>query len=483
MGTRINHRKNPSLAVSLLPITLLLAVIVYIIVTKGADAAQSVSHYVLFGAAVLTAFISKVFYKRKWQYLFLGLRKSAKQILPAVPILILIGTVSATWMMSGAVPVMIDYGLRVLNPHLFLFITCAVCSIVSVMSGSSWTTIATIGVAFMGIGTVFGYAPGWVAGAIISGAYFGDKVSPLSDTTVLASSSCGVDLFKHIKYMMITTVPAMVLALVTFTIAGYVTPVNDVSESIEIVEYLQATYNITPWALAIPVITCIMIAFKVKTNITLITSTVLGLAGMYVFQPQIVESVFGGSLSGIYDNFLVACDVLFTSTEIETGNEVLNGLVATGGVEGMLPTVYLVICAMCFGGMMLGSGMLSTITHVFTRHLKSTFSIVNATVGTGLFFNSCTGDQYLSIILDGNVYKKLYKKNGLEARLLSRSVEDSISVTSVLIPWNSCGVTQSTVLGVATLTYLPYCVFNYMSPIMSVIVAALGYKIIRRRVR
>ena len=483
MGTRINHRKNPSLAVSLLPITLLLAVIVYIIVTKGADAAQSVSHYVLFGAAVLTAFISKVFYKRKWQYLFLGLRKSAKQILPAVPILILIGTVSATWMMSGAVPVMIDYGLRVLNPHLFLFITCAVCSIVSVMSGSSWTTIATIGVAFMGIGTVFGYAPGWVAGAIISGAYFGDKVSPLSDTTVLASSSCGVDLFKHIKYMMITTVPAMVLALVTFTIAGYVTPVNDVSESIEIVEYLQATYNITPWALAIPVITCIMIAFKVKTNITLITSTVLGLAGMYVFQPQIVESVFGGSLSGIYDNFLVACDVLFTSTEIETGNEVLNGLVATGGVEGMLPTVYLVICAMCFGGMMLGSGMLSTITHVFTRHLKSTFSIVNATVGTGLFFNSCTGDQYLSIILDGNVYKKLYKKNGLEARLLSRSVEDSISVTSVLIPWNSCGVTQSTVLGVATLTYLPYCVFNYMSPIMSVLVAALGYKIIRRRVR
>lgn len=461
----------------------MLAVIIYIIVTKGADAAQGVSHYILLGTAIFTALLSRLIYKRKILYLIIGLRKSAKQILPAIPILVLIGTVSATWMMSGAVPAMIDYGLQILNPQLFLLIACTVCALISVMSGSSWTTIATIGVAFMGIGTVFGYAPGWVAGAIISGAYFGDKVSPLSDTTVLASSSCGVDLFKHIKYMMITTVPSMTIALLVFVIAGCVTDVNDVSESLEIVNDLNATYNITPWTLSIPVITCIMIGFRVKTILTLVISTALGLIGMFVFQPDIVTSIYGGDVSDFIAYFYVSCDVLFTSTEIETGNDMLNSLVATSGVEGMMATIYLVLCAMCFGGMMLGSGMLSTITHAITKHLKTVSSIVNATVGTGLLFNSFTGDQYLSIILDANVYKKLYKRNGLEARLLSRSVEDSVSVTSVLIPWNSCGVTQSTVLGVPTLTYLPYCVFNYLSPIMSMIIAGLGYKIVKRRVR
>ena len=483
MGNSGISRRNPPLFASLLPIILLLAVIVYIIVTRGADVAQSVSHYVLFGVAVFTALLSRLFYKRKIKYLAIGLRKSAKQILPAIPILILIGTVSATWMMSGAVPAMIDYGLQILNPRLFLLITCVVCAIISVMSGSSWTTIATIGVAFMGIGTVFGYAPGWVAGAIISGAYFGDKVSPLSDTTVLASSSCEVDLFKHIRYMMITTVPSMIIALLVFLIFGFISDVNDVSESLEIVKDLNATYNITPWSLSIPVITCVLIGFRVKTLLTLILSTVLGLLGMFIFQPEIASSIYGGEVAGLYSYFYVSCDVLFTSTEIETGNEMLNSLVATSGVEGMMSTIYLVICAMCFGGMMLGSGMLSTITHAVTNRLRTVSSIVNATVGSGLMFNSFTGDQYLSIILDANVYKKLYKRNGLESRLLSRSVEDSVSVTSVLIPWNSCGVTQSTVLGVPTLTYLPYCIFNYLSPIMSMIIARLGYKIVRRRVR
>ena len=204
---------------------------------------------------------------------------------------------------------------------------------------------------------------------------------------------------------------------------------------------------------------------------------------MFIFQPEIASSIYGGEVAGLYSYFYVSCDVLFTSTEIETGNEMLNSLVATSGVAGMMSTIYLVICAMCFGGMMLGSGMLSTITHAVTNRLRTVSSIVNATVGSGLMFNSFTGDQYLSIILDANVYKKLYKRNGLESRLLSRSVEDSVSVTSVLIPWNSCGVTQSTVLGVPTLTYLPYCIFNYLSPIMSMIIARLGYKIVRRRVR
>ena len=454
----------PSLTVSLIPVGALLAMIVGVIIFRGAETAQAISHYILLGAAVVTALIAAIGYKCTWNRLWLGLRKSAKQILPAVPILIFIATVSATWMMSGVVPTLIDYGLEILKPDLFLFLACAICSVISVLSGSSWTTIATIGVAFMGIGTVMGYSPGWIAGAIISGAYFGDKVSPLSDTTVLASSSCGVDLFTHIRYMMFTTIPSMTIALTVFLVSGLIADTGNASQSNDIIIHLQSTFNITPWVLMIPVITCILIMAKVKTVVTLGISTALGIAGIFIFQPQLASAI---NSNGV----LATLEILLTSTTIATGDEMLDSLVATGGIEGMMPTIYLVLCAMTFGGMMIGSGMISTITRSFTRRLHSINSIVGATVGSGLFFNSCTGDQYLSIILGGNVYKNLYRRNGLDAKLLSRTLEDSVSVTSVLIPWNSCGVTQSTVLGVATLTYLPYCVFNYISPLMSLFAA------------
>lgn len=393
--------------------------------------------------------------------------------MPAIPVLLSIATVSASWMMSGVVPTLIVYGLEILNPMLFLFLTCSICAIVSVLSGTSWTTIATIGVAFIGIGSVMGYEPGWIAGAIISGAYFGDKVSPLSDSTVLASTSCGVEMFTHIKYMMITTVPSMTISLLVFLAYGLFSSPQPMIEQHDIIVHLQSTFNISPWPLLIPLITCTLIIFRVKPLMTLIISTSLGIIGMFIFQPQIVASIDN-------NGFLAVIKVLFTSTSIDTGDEMLNSLVATGGMEGMMPTIYLVLCAMTFGGMLLGSGMIAAITKAFTRRLHSIRSIVTATVGSGLFFNACTGDQYLSIILGGNVYKKLYRDNGLETRLLSRTLEDSVSVTSVLIPWNSCGVTQATVLGVATLTYLPYCIFNYLSPIMSIIVAYIGYKIVRQ---
>ena len=464
-------KKLPSLWVSLLPVMSLLLAIVIIIIKSGAETAQAVSHYILLGAAVLTTFMAKLFYCCPWRQLWHGLKQSASQILPAIPVLALIGTVSASWMMGGVVPVLIDYGIEIINPSLFLFLACVVCSVVSVISGSSWTTIATIGVAFMGIGTVMGYEPGWIAGAIISGAYFGDKVSPLSDTTVLASSTCGVDLFAHIKYLMITTVPSMVIALGVFFVAGMVQSETQLVKSHEIVTYLHSSFNLTPWVLIVPLVTCALIVKRVNTFVTLGVSSILGIVSMFVFQPKVVAS--------LGDNWLMtSLDVMLTETNLETGNELLNTLVATGGVEGMMPTIYLVLCAMIFGGMMLGSGMIASITRSFTRRLQSTVSVVSATVGSGLFFNSCTGDQYLSIILGGNVFKNIYERNGIDPRVLSRAIEDSVSVTSVLYPWNSCGVTQSTVLGVATLTYLPYCVFNYVSPVMSIIVAWLGYRIL-----
>jgi NhaC family Na+:H+ antiporter len=470
----------PSLGWSLVPITALLLTIVGVIIVKDADAAQAIGPYILLGAALLTVAIAIAVYRCPLTRLWMGLRKSASQILPAIPILVFIATVSATWMMSGVVPALIDYGLQLLSPQLFLFLACAICSAISVISGSSWTTIATIGVALMGIGQVLGFSDGWIAGAIISGAYFGDKMSPLSDTTVLASSSCGVDLFAHIRYMFVTTIPSMTIALIVYFIVGQLTPTAVLSHSIEITEHLHASFNITPWVLLIPLITCVLILLRLKTVFTLALSTLLGLAGMFVFQPQVVTALGGGS--SLSSDISVAMGVLFTETSIDTGSDMLNSLVSTGGVEGMLSTIYLVLCSMIFGGMMIGSGMIATITRSFTRRLHSIGSIVGATVGSGLFFNACTADQYLSLILGGNVYKNIYKRNGLNPRLLSRSLEDSISVTSVLIPWNSCGVTQSTVLGVATIVYLPYCLFNWLSPLMTLLVAWLCNRYFRKAV-
>lgn len=464
------------LAVALIPVIFLLVTLLLIIGYKGAGAVNTWSAPVLLSAAAIAVTVSMLFYGRRLRVIGMGLRKSIRQILPSFPVLVLIGAVSSTWMLSGTVPLLIDYGLAVMSPRLFLFITCATCSVISVLTGSSWTTIATIGVAFMGIGTVLGYDEGWIAGAIISGAYFGDKVSPLSDTTVLASSSSGVGLFTHIRYLMITSVPAMSIALLVFALAGVFTECHPVAGSSEIVDYLAATFNLTPWLLIVPAITAVLIALRLNTCIILTVSSLTGLIATFLFQPGIVGSIVsGGGMSAPGAAFRM----LVTDTSVITGSELLDSLVSTGGMMGMLPTVMLVAAAMVFGGAMIGSGMLSCITAAFTKRLKTPRSIVGATVGSGLFLNSCTADQYLSIIIGGNIYKNIYRRNRLEGRLLSRSLEDSVSVTSVLIPWNSCGVTHSAVLGVSTLTYLPFCVFNILSPLMSMAMVWLNFRIHR----
>lgn len=412
------------------------------------------------------------------QRLLSGLKRSSAQILPAIPLLLLIAMISSTWLLSGVVPTLIDCGIHMLNPTMFLVITCVVCAVVSVLTGSSWSTIATIGVAFIGIGKIMGYSEGWIAGAIISGAYFGDKVSPLSDTTVIASSSCGVDLFDHIRYLMLTAVPAMVVALVVFALVGIVSsPAEFQSSSTEILTALHAHFNITPWTLLIPLVVILLIVLRVKTLYVLAAGTLFGIAGIFIFQPGILSAVTGETLSSFTDNFLATLRILWTETSLHTGNPTLDDLVSTGGITGMLPTILLVSCAMLFGAAMIGTGMLAVIAEAFTRRLSRRSSIVGATVGSGLFLNACSADQYLSIIIGGNMYRDVYNRYSLQPRLLSRTLEDSISVTSVLIPWNSCGVTQSTVLGVATFTYLPFCIFNIMSPLMSLIMGWTGFRI------
>lgn len=449
----------------MIPVAVLLLSLIGIIIVKGADAVSAYGPWILLGSAAIAGGLAWIGGVATRRGLKVGFVRSAIQIMPAIPILICIAMVATTWMLSGVVPTLIAYGLDILSPRLFLVITCAVCAVISVMTGSSWTTIATIGVAFIGIGEVMGFSDPWIAGAIISGAYFGDKVSPLSDTTVVASSTAGVDLFEHIRYLMFTTVPAMAIALLVFFAVGYFSPVSTPGSSSPILGALHATFIISPWTLLIPLATLALIILRVPTLIVLFLAALFGGVGVFVFQPQLDLEMPGALLS------------LWSGSALPTGNEALDSLVETGGILGMLPTIFLVMSAMVFGSVTIGTGMLAKLTDAFTARLRKRTSIVSATVASGLAMNCATADQYLSLIITGNMYRTLYRRNGLEARLLSRSMEDSISVTSVLIPWNSCGVTQATVLGVSTLAYFPCCIFNIMTPLMSILVARLGFKI------
>ena len=478
--------ERPSWQVSPIPFILLIAALGLVIKVFGTDALAGASQVaLLFGAGVVVA-ISLIFYKIPWKVFEDSILDNITAVGTSILILLLIGAVSGSWMISGVVPTMIYYGMKVIFPEIFLFATCVICALIAVMTGSSWTTIATVGVALVGIGTAQGYEPGWIAGAIISGAYFGDKVSPLSDTTVLASSSAGTPLFTHIRFMMVTTVPSFIITLIIFLIVSLLHDVPSAAQVADISNGLKVTFNITPWLLLVPVITALLIVKKVSAIVTLFIAAVIAGITALIFQPHIIDAVANGIApdASADISFLEGFKGLFISyygnTAIDTGNAALNDLVATRGMTGMLGTVFLIIAAGTFGGTLVGSGMLQSLTEMLTRFIRRRVAMVASTVGTGIFANMITGDQYLSIILTSRLYKDLYETRGYESKLLSRSVEDSATVVSVLIPWNSCGMTQATVLKVATLEYLPYCFFNILSPLMSVFIATIGYKIVRK---
>lgn len=474
-----NPTKIPSPLLSLVPILVLVTLLFVTIRTFGSDALSGGSQIVLMTATAVCCLIAMAYCKVRWKVIELAMINNISGVGTAIIILLIIGALSGSWMISGVVPTLIYYGMQIIHPSFFLASTCIICAIVSVMTGSSWTTIATIGIALLGIGQAQGFEDGWIAGAIISGAYFGDKISPLSDTTILASSVTDTPLFKHIRYMLITTVPSILITLIIFTVAGFT---HEATATDQIAMYsasLKETFNISLWLLIVPVATGILIAKRVPSIITLFTSTAL--AGLFalIFQPHLLQEISGLPVQNIQSGFKGLVMTLYGSTQIQTGNPELNDLVATRGMGGMMNTIWLILCAMCFGGAMAASGMLGSITSVFVRFMKRTVGLVASTVASGLFLNICTADQYISIILTGNMFRDIYKKKGYESRLLSRTTEDSVTVTSVLIPWNTCGMTQATILGVATFTYLPYCFFNLISPLMSITVAAIGYKIKR----
>ena len=467
---------------SFIPFLVLIVLITCCVTVFGnatLDGASQVSLMVASAVSVLVGHFSK---RLKWENLEKEVTDKIASCTPAIIILLLIGAIGGTWMVSGIVPTMIYYGMQIIRPEVFLVSSSLLCALVSLMIGSSWTTVATIGLALMGIGKAHGFDDGWIAGSIITGAYFGDKLSPLSDTTVLASSVSGTPLFTHIRYMLYTTVPTFCISLAIFLIAGFTMDVSSHGSVNEFMEGLQHTFVISPWLLIVPVLTGVMISRRWPSMVVLFLAILLAVVVALLVQSDLVAAISSQSTGLLYiDMYEGMMRICYGSTDIETGNAVLNELVHTSGMSGMMPTIWLIICAQTFGGALTATGQLQDLMRLVLRFAKGAASLVASTVGTAIFCNIATADQYLSIMLSSSMFKDTFQKLGYEPRLLSRSCEDGATVTSVLVPWNTCGLTQSTVLGVATLTYLPYCFFNYLSPLMSIFIASIGWRIFRRK--
>ena len=463
---------KPHPLVSVLPLAVLIALIVLVVKLFPDDALAGASQVALMIATAVCVALSMTIYKMKWNIFEEMIKKTVGDAGVSILILLLIGMMSATWMISGVVPTLIYYGVQIMSPTFFLPCACIISSIISVMTGTSWTTIATIGIALMGIGDALGIPAPYTAGAIISGAYFGDKLSPMSDTTVLASSIAGADLFSHIRYMLYTTIPSILLSLVLYLIIGLCYD----SKPVDVSQYLTGLshgFNISLLTMLVPAFTGWLIYRKTPSLITLLLSALSACICALILQPEVLVKIAGESgitAKNLFEGIMTTC-----YTQVDCGMDSINDLVATRGMAGMLNTIWLILCAMCFGSCMVASGMLHAITHILLKSIHSTVSLVCSTVTSGVLLNLVMGDQFLSIIMNASIYKDEYAERGYRPELLSRSTEDSATVTSVLVPWTACGMTQSTVLGIPTLVYLPFCFFNIISPLMSCLVAILGF--------
>ena len=478
----MEHKGSGKIIIALIPVIVLVALLALDISIFGSDAILGPSQVSLLFATGICVWLSMWLYKTPWSTFEDAIRSNVGDVTNAIVILLLIGALSGAWTVSGIVPTFIYYGLKIISPKVFLLSACALCALVSVMVGSSWTTIATIGVALMGIGKAEGFSDGLIAGAIISGAYFGDKISPLSDTTVMASSINRVPLFSHIRYLMVTTVPSITITLIVFTVLGLSRAGAPAAQVEEYAQALDRTFNLSPWLMVVPLVTAWLIVRKRPALIVLAISTVLASLFAVIFQPGLVagigEKLVEGSRAKVF--FAGSMEAIYNTVTLSTGSAEVDALVSTRGMLGMLNTIYLIICGMCFGGCMRASGMLREISRLILPLARRRFGLVSSTVLSGTMLNGIVSDQYLSIILTSDIFRDTFDKEGYERRLLSRSVEDSATVTSPLFPWSSCGMTQSTILHVPTIAYLPYCFFNWISPLMSIAIAALGYKIFRK---
>jgi len=471
-------KREAGLILALLPI-LVLIVLLTSNVFLFDDTLSGANQIALLLAAALAGIIAKRLGVR-WSNILEKIVNTIGTAIPSILILLLIGSLAGTWMISGVVPVMIYYGLDIISPKLFLFTAVVVAAIVSVATGSSWSTIATIGVALLGIGKALGINEAVIAGAIISGAYFGDKISPLSDTTNLAPAMAGTDLFTHIRYMMYTTTPSLLITLIIFLCIGFNSDFAGSSGNIETVKSaIERTFNTSPFLLLVPLILLTIIILKLPPLPSLLAGTLLGGVFAIIFQPEIIREVAGISDNYIKASYISVMQSMFGDVSLITPNKNVNELLSTFGMRGMLDTVWLIVSAMVFGGVMESAGLLRRITQPIIKYAKNTGGLVASTVGTCLFFNTTASDQYIAIVVPGRMYRKTFEEKGLKPEVLSRTLEDSGTMTSVLIPWNTCGATQSRVLGVATADYIPYTFFNLISPVMTIIFAYFNIKIRR----
>ena len=472
-------KRAPSLLFALLPIFLLIGLLAINVMLYGGDSSYGPNQIALMLTAAFAGILSlRLGYN--WEEILDGIVKSISSAMSALLILLMIGALSGTWLISGIIPAMIYYGLEVLNPTIFLFAACVVSAIVSLATGSSWSTSATVGIAFIGIGQAMGIHEGVVAGAVISGAYFGDKMSPMSDTTNLAPAMAGTDLFTHIRYMALTTGPSIGITLLIFLVWGFtLTTTADIEQVQNVQDAITSKFNVSIWLFLVPASVVFLIIKKMPALPALFIGTLLGGLAALIGQSHLINEISGISDNALSSGYAAIVKAMFTKVSMITGNGMVDDLLSSKGMEGMLNTIWLIISAMIFGGVMECSGMLKTLAHSIIKLANSTGSLIASTAATCITFNVTASDQYIAIVVPGRMFASTFKERGLAPENLSRTLEDSGTVTSVLIPWNTCGAYQSGVLGVSTLTYLPYCFFNIISPLMTIFFAYMNIKISR----
>ncbi|MGK0422501.1 MAG: NhaC family Na+:H+ antiporter [Polaribacter sp.] len=468
---KIKENKELNLFESLIPVVILMCLLAYNIffVEDQEWFGAYTNQYILLLGGVVAAVVG--FYNKvTFSTMIAEVWENWKSVFVPIMILFLVGALAGTWLVSGIIPAMVYYGLQVLSPEIFLPASVIIAAIISIATGSSWTTSATVGIALVGIGSALGIPTGMIAGAVISGAYFGDKMSPLSDTTNLAPAMAGTDLFTHIKYMAYTTVPTIIVTLIVFAILSGTIDTTGSADISNLLASIDNTFYITPWLFLVPGIVIAMILMKTKPLIALGIGVVLAAVFAFIFQGDVL-----GNLSD--SKFQSVLNAILTDTNIETDDEKLSELFSSGGIVGMLWTILLIICAMVFGGIMDAIGALAKITKSLLAVASSVFGLFASTVISCLGLNAIASDQYLAIVIPGKMFKKAFEDKGLAPENLSRTLEDSGTVTSVLIPWNTCGAYQSGVLGVSVSDYFVYAVFNYLSPFTTLLFAALHIKI------
>lgn len=469
-----NH-PTAQLLLALTPLVVLMLLLWFNVGEVYGDDALSGSNQVILMLAAFVAAVIGVFNGSSVEAVFAKIKTNIHDTTQAIFILILIGGLAGTWLLGGVVPAMIYYGLDLINVQFFLPTAVIISALISLSTGSSWSTTATVGIALMGIGQTIGIPAPVVAGAVISGAYFGDKLSPLSDTTNLAPAMAGTDLFTHIRYMLYTTVPSLIIALILFTVLGlgYKDGALDAAEVAEVQSLLSAQFNITPWLFLVPAIVILLISRKIDALVAISVGIFSGLAAALVFQQPLLQDL-GTGAHPIYE---IAMRSIYGSIAVPSEHPILSDLLSTSGMSGMLGTVWLILSAMAFGGAMEASGFLATITNAIIRFARGSASLITSTLVACGILNVTASDQYLAIVVPGRMFKDVYRERGLAPENLSRTLEDSGTVTSVLVPWNTCGAYQSSVLGVATGDYFMYAFFNLISPIMTLIYAWVGIRI------